>query len=164
MKRLFYLLVSASVLAADQVTKAAVSNSIPPGGSRQVTSWFALTHWLNPGGLFGMLQQLPRPVAWAVFLLLPLAGLALLVLLFLKAQTRTERLLLAAILGGAAGNLADRVRLGAVVDFLYFHLPGGPGWPSFNLADAVLSTGILALLALTFIQPHAEARGASHPF
>lgn len=163
MKRLLYLLVSGSVLAVDQLTKAAVSGAIPPGGSRQVTSWFALTHWLNPGGLFGMLQQLPRPAAWAVFLLLPLAGLALLVALFLKAQTRTERLLLAAILGGALGNLADRIRLGAVVDFLYFHLPGGPGWPSFNVADAVLSTGILSLLALTFLKPHAEARGASHP-
>ena len=163
MKRLSYLLVSASVLAADQLTKAAVASAIPLGGSKQVTSWFALTHWLNPGGLFGMLQQIPRPAAWAVFLLLPLAGLVLLGFLFAKAQTRTERFLLAAILGGAVGNLADRVRLGAVVDFLYFHLPGGPGWPSFNVADAVLSTGILTLLVLTFIRPQAEARGASHP-
>jgi len=149
MKRWPYLLISAAVFILDQATKAWVAASIPAGESRPLLSWFAVVHWLNTGGLWGSLQDLSPVPRVALFFLLPVVGLVFLVYLFVKARSRFELVLLGAILGGALGNLCDRIRLGAVVDFLYFHLPSGRwGWPAFNVADACLSTGILMLLAL----------------
>ncbi len=151
MKRWPFLLISAAVLALDQTTKAWVAASIPVGESSPVLSWFAIVHWLNTGGLWGSLQDLSAVPRTAIFFFLPVAGLAVLVYLFLKAKSGAELALISAILGGALGNLCDRIRLGAVVDFLYFHLPSGRwGWPAFNVADACLSTGIALLLAIIF--------------
>jgi len=151
MRRWPFLFLSLAVLALDQATKAWIIATIPQGGDRPVTSWFMLTHWMNPGSLFGFLSTIPPKVGLAVFLILPLAGMVFLGVLFAKAQRRVELALLAAILGGAAGNVLDRLRFGAVVDFLYFHIPDGWGWPSFNVADACLSTGIVVLLFLTLM-------------
>ena len=163
MTRWRYLLISLGVLVLDQATKAWIVATIPEGHDRPLTSWFMLTHWRNPGSLFGFLSNIPPKAALAIFLILPLAGMAFLGWLFVKSQRRLELVLLAAILGGAAGNVVDRLRFGAVVDFLYFHLPDGPGWPSFNVADACLSTGILALLALTLLRPTPEGDHAPDP-
>ncbi len=156
MRRWPYLLISLAVLALDQATKGWILATIPEGQDHPVTSWFMLTHWRNPGSLFGFLSNIPPKAALAVFLVLPLAGMGFLAYLFVKSQRPVELALLAAVLGGAAGNLVDRLRFGAVVDFLYFHVPGGPGWPSFNVADACLSTGIVLLLVLTLIHPPPE--------
>jgi signal peptidase II len=156
MRRWPYLLIAIAVLALDQATKAWIIATIPQGQDRPVSTWFTLTHWMNPGSLFGFLSNIPPKAALAVFLVLPTAGIVFLGYLFAKAQRRLELVLLAAILGGAVGNIVDRLRFGAVVDFLYFHLPDGPGWPSFNVADACLSTGIVALLALTLFRPSPE--------
>jgi len=163
MRKLWFLLIGAAVLAADQATKAMVMRALPPGGERSVTSWFMLTHWLNAGGLFGLMNSLPRPLALSIFLVLPLGGISLLAVLFARSRRPLELGLLAAILGGALGNLTDRLRFGAVVDFLYFHVPAGPGWPAFNVADAFLSTGILTLLALTLFSSHSEDGRAPDP-
>ncbi len=163
MRKLWVLLIGAAVLAADQASKAMLMRSVPLGGEVPLTSWFTLTHWLNAGGLFGLMNQLPRPVALAIFLVLPLAGIAFLAVLFARSRRPVELALLSAILGGALGNLTDRLRFGAVVDFLYFHVPDGPGWPAFNVADAFLSTGILTLLALTLFSKHPEDGRAPDP-
>ncbi len=163
MRRWGFLTVSAFVLALDQATKAWLSAAVAPGASRPVTSWFSLVHWLNTGGLWGSLQGLSPVPRLALFSLLPLAGLGFLAYLFAKARTRFELALLSAILGGALGNLADRFRLGGVVDFLYFHLPSGSwGWPAFNVADACLSTGIVLLLLRTLFAKEPEG-GADAP-
>ena len=88
--------------------------------------------------------------------MLPLLGLGLLTWLYARSTAALDLALLAAILGGAAGNLLDRIRLGSVVDFLDFHLPEGPAWPAFNVADAALSTCIVLLLIKTLRQPPPE--------
>ena len=163
MKRWPYLIIAITVLILDQATKAWIIATIPQGQDRPVASWFTLTHWMNPGSLFGFLSNIPPKAALAVFLVLPTAGIIFLGYLFVKAQRRLELALLAAIMGGAVGNVVDRLRFGAVVDFLYFHLPDGPGWPSFNVADACLSTGIVALLALTLFRPSPEGDHAPDP-
>ncbi len=163
MKRWPYLLVALGVLVLDQLTKAWIIATIPEGQDRPVTSWFMLTHWMNPGSLFGFLSNLPPKVSLAIFLVLPTAGIIFLGFLFFKAHQRLELTLLAAVIGGALGNVVDRIRFGAVVDFLYFHLPDGPGWPSFNVADACLSTGIVVLLALTLFRPSPEGDHAPDP-
>jgi signal peptidase II len=163
MKRWPYLLIALAVLILDQATKAWIIGSIPEGQDRPLTSWFTLTHWMNSGSLFGFLSNLPPKVSLAIFLVLPTAGILFLGFLFFKAQRRLELVLLSAVIGGALGNVVDRVRFGAVVDFLYFHVPDGPGWPSFNVADACLSTGIVALLALTLFRPSPEGDHAPDP-
>jgi signal peptidase II len=152
-------------LVLDQASKFWLASSIPPGNSLPVTSWFALVHWLNTGGLWGSLQNLPAVPRILLFFILPLAGLAFLTWLFVKSRSRIELTVLAAVLGGALGNLLDRVRLGAVVDFLYFHLTDGRwGWPAFNVADACLSTGIVVLLIRAlFTKDPKEACDAPDP-
>ena len=166
MKRWPYLLISGFVLALDQATKAWVASAIPNGESRPVFSWFAIVHWLNTGGLWGSLQDISPAWRAAIFFVLPLAGLAFIGFLFAKAASRFELVLISAILGGALGNLADRIRLGAVVDFLYFHLPSGKwGWPAFNVADSCLSTGIVLLLAFALFanpQSHGGIQAKGH--
>jgi len=149
MTRAYYLLIGVGVFALDQASKAWVLATVPFGDAREVTSWFSIIHWHNAGGLFGLMDRLPDAARVAVFLLLPVAGVAFLGFLFLKANRPAELALLSAILGGALGNLVDRVRFGAVVDFLDFHIPGGPSWPAFNVADSCLSTGIILFLLLT---------------
>lgn len=164
-RRLPFLALSAGVLLLDQATKFWLTSAVPLGTSKVVTGWFSLVHWLNTGGLWGSLQELPTAARVALFLVLPLAGLSFLAWLFVHSRSRLELAVLAAVLGGAVGNLADRVRLGAVVDFLYFHLPGGGwGWPAFNVADACLSTGIVVLLLRAlFVREPAKERSAPDP-
>lgn len=163
MRRILPFTASLLVFAADQATKALLAASLPFGGERPFGRWFTLVHWHNRGGLFGLMNDLPESGRIALFLLVPLLGVALLGSFYWKSHRPLERWVLAAVLGGAAGNLVDRVRFGAVVDFLYVHLPSGPGWPAFNLADAVLSTGIALFVFLTFTPSSKEAAGASDP-
>lgn len=162
MKRPRYLLITIGVLVLDQWTKFLIVKAIPLGSDSVVTSWFSIVHWRNSGGLFGMLDNLSPHWRMGVFLVIPVCGTALLVYLFARADDWKELALLAAVLGGAAGNLLDRVRLGSVVDFLYFHIPKGPGWPAFNVADAFLSTSIIAYVALyVFGSKKGEPKSAS---
>jgi signal peptidase II len=163
MRRALYLLFSLAVLAADQISKAAVSRHLPEGRILELAPWFWLVHWRNTGGVWGTFQDLPHALRTGLFILLPALGLAVLLWLFLKARTAVDRALLACIFGAALGNLADRLRLGAVVDYLYFRWPGGPGWPAFNVADAVLSCGLLFLLYRTFTSPADEGHHAPDP-
>jgi len=163
MKKSPFLLLALLVLFADQATKWLVVGRIAFGDGIAVTSWLSIVHWRNTGGVWGIFQDLPAPLNTVLFLLLPLAGVAVLLTLFFRSTRRLDLVLLAAILGGAAGNLADRLRLGAVVDFLDFHLPGGPAWPAFNVADAVLSTGIVLILLRTLFGSHEEESDASDP-
>lgn len=145
-RRWAYLLLSLALFALDQGTKFWVQAAIPFGGEQVLTRWFSLVHWLNSGGLWGSFQDLGPVPKILLFYVLPTAGLGFLVWLFTKSKSRCEVVLLAVVLGGALGNITDRLRLGAVVDFLDFHLPGGWHWPAFNVADACLSVGISLLL------------------
>ena len=159
-----YLFLSLALFTLDQGTKLWVQAAIPYGEGRPLTDWFSIVHWLNNGGLWGSLQDLSLVPRILLFYLLPLAGLGFLLWLFAKSKSRFELALLAVVLGGALGNIADRLRLGAVVDFLDFHIPGGWSWPAFNVADACLSVGIcLLLLKVLFEKESTEGGSASHP-
>jgi signal peptidase II len=163
MRKIWALPVALGIFLLDQATKAMVVRSMSLGEVRPQTSWFSLVHWQNTGGLFGMLNDLSPVWRTLIFLALPVAGVALLAYLFLKSRSAVEAVILAGVLGGAAGNLLDRVRIGAVTDFLYFHVPDGPGWPAFNVADSVLSTGIILYLLLSLRKPPREDIGAPDP-
>jgi signal peptidase II len=126
------------VIALDQLSKAAVRGSIVPGEERNVLPGIELVNTRNRGVAFGFLPG--RHVAVSV-----LVGLALLVLLAYFARNISKPMIwlpTGMLLGGALGNIIDRIRVGSVTDFIQFPL----GWPPFNLADASITIGVLLLL------------------
>jgi signal peptidase II len=130
-------LLAVAVVVADQVTKAIVRGSIGPADDIKVIPGVHLVYSRNPGIAFSRLANGgPLVVAIAVVAL----G-ALLAFFVTHLHRRLVWLPTGLLIGGAAGNLIDRVRDGAVTDFVKL-----PHWPAFNLADACITVGVLALV------------------
>jgi signal peptidase II len=128
------------VVAIDQLVKRAVAHSIVPGEERRLFPGIELVNTRNHGVAFGFLPGSHVGVTVVI-------GLALLALLIYFALHTTRRLMwlpTGMLLGGALGNILDRLRDGAVTDFIKLPL----GWPPFNLADASITLGILILFLL----------------
>jgi signal peptidase II len=141
-----------TVLILDVLTKYLALRRLLPGRPVPVIDgFFSLTLVMNPGLAFGMLADTPAGWRWLVALLSigALVVLAAVGLRMLPAGGRLTPLALGLIFGGAVGNLIDRARFGAVVDFFDFYWRGYH-WPAFNVADAAISTGV-ALLALRML-------------
>jgi signal peptidase II len=142
------------ILVLDLLTKHLALERLPPGRPVPVIDgFFSLTLVMNPGLAFGMLAGTPAGWRWLVALLSigALAVLAVVGLRMLPTGGRLTPLALGLIFGGAVGNLIDRARFGAVVDFLDFYWRGcGYHWPAFNVADASISVGVV-LLALRML-------------
>jgi signal peptidase II len=133
-------LVAALVVALDQLSKSAVESSIVPGESRGVLPGIEIVNTRNHGVAFGFLPG--SHVAVTV-----LIGVALLALLFYFARhTALPYIWLPTgmLVGGALGNIVDRLRHGSVTDFIKLPL----GWPPFNLADACITLGVAILFVL----------------
>ena len=123
-----------------------------------VDGLFSLTLVMNPGLAFGMLASTPTAWRWIVAMLsiVALVVLAVIGARLLPSGGFVTRLALGFIFGGAVGNLIDRARFGAVVDFLDFYWRAYH-WPAFNVADSAISVGV-ALLALRIVWPGPETR------
>ena len=137
--------VSAVVLAIDQITKWwIVFTVMQPPRVIEVTPFFNLVMGWNFGVSFGMFDSVPGLAAW----LLPTAVIAITAVLVVWLY-RVDRLRpavgLGLIIGGALGNLIDRLRFGAVADFLDFYA-WGYHWPAFNAADSAITVGAVALI------------------
>jgi signal peptidase II len=146
------LLLAGAIVALDQVSKAVVLTQLPLGTSLPVIDdLVALTLVLNPGLAFGLLGGVPLGWRWmvATLSLVALAVLARVALRVLPGGGRTGRFAIGLIFGGAVGNLVDRARFGAVVDFVDVHWRGWH-WPAFNVADSAITVGV-ALLALRLL-------------
>jgi signal peptidase II len=149
-KRLAILSISGIIIVLDQITKFWISQNRP---NLQVIPGFFNIHYVeNTGAAFGILQ------GKQIFLTL-VSIIAIGVLLFLIIYEREEKrgmlYALALILGGTCGNLIDRLRLGYVVDFLQFYVKFGGNhyyWPSFNVADSAITTGVGILIIVTLWQ------------
>jgi signal peptidase II len=142
-------LVLVAVLALDQLSKRVVARAIAPGEQMGVLPGVQLVHTHNHGVAFGL-------AAGDQLLVTALVGVALLALLAYFATHASRPLIwlpTGLLLGGALGNLLDRVRTGSVVDFIQLPL----GWPPFNLADLAIVLGVLALL---FVIESPSARSA----
>ena len=126
-----------AIVAVDQATKQAVVASIPRGVSENVFFGLDLTNTRNTGVAFGALQG----GGLVVTLLIGLSLGVLVAYFALHAATPWLWLPVGMLIGGALGNLADRAREGAVIDFI-----DPIAWPAFNLADASIVLGVLALL------------------
>lgn len=147
------------VIGLDQATKWWVQSIIAPGAVIEITSFFNLVHVYNPGAAFSFLAS---ESGWQKHFLSAVAMVASLVILWLMRSSRNRpfaMVCLAMILGGAIGNLIDRLIHGAVVDFLdvyYQHYH----WPAFNVADMGISCGAIGLIIeeIFFHKPNNEAK------
>lgn len=142
-----------AVIAFDQLVKWWMLSEVgiaarPP---IEVTSFFRLVMVWNQGISFGMLNDGAAVMPW-ILIAMALGISAWLVALARKTPDSWERFAYAIIIGGALGNVIDRLRFGAVADFFYFHV-GDLGWPAFNIADSAICLGVAALLLRMFKTP-----------
>lgn len=146
-----WLGLSATVIAADQLCKWWIVAALVRGESVTLTSFFDLVLVFNRGAAFSFLSTASGWQRWFFVLLAFAISAWILVMLKRHARERLLPLALALVLGGALGNVIDRLFYGAVVDFLSFHL-GSHYWPAFNVADSAISVGVLLMLWHQFTQ------------
>lgn len=136
---------SGLIVLFDQATKYWITGILRYGESVRVTPFFDLVLTYNPGAAFSFLSQASGWQRW-FFIVLALAISAWLFALIRRhADELLQPLAFALVLGGAIGNVIDRIVFGAVIDFLYFHA-GRFGWPAFNVADSAISVGVVLML------------------
>lgn len=157
-----YFLVTFGVLALDQISKYITKNNMRLSQSEEVLGDFLrYTYIENPGMAFGI--DIGNKNLFTVFSIV-----ASLVIFFYLLRTRGDKkyvkFALALILGGAIGNLMDRIRFGAVVDFIDVGI-GQLRWPVFNVADSAVSVGMIILMGIILFEPkkHREVEEASQP-
>jgi signal peptidase II len=151
-----WLLLAALIVAIDQFSKFAVTRALAYGSGIEVAPFFNLVLVHNKGAAFSFLSNAS---GWQRELFIGIAGIACVWVAYLLHKHPRETLFCCAltlILGGAAGNLIDRVWLGAVIDFLDFHA-AGYHWPAFNVADSAITCGA-ALLVWESLRPKGEGR------
>ncbi len=142
------------VFVADQVTKGLILdffNGAGVGGSRAVIpGFFSLTYVRNRGGAFGLLADLPGIWGQLFFVVFALGTVALLAWMLRNTPVEdlVQRLALTLVIGGAAGNLYDRIRYGEVIDFLDVYYRSWH-WPAFNVADSAITVGVALLVIAT---------------
>ena len=157
---LYSLLIVFLVIILDQVSKGIllymILGSVPVGGEAfqlipypylmsQVTDFFNLVFTWNPGTSFSLFRSLGES---APLVIIAITGVIIGFLgyqLFARKNTKLETVALAMIVGGALGNLIDRIRFGAVIDFLDFHI-GRLHWPAFNVADICITIGVILFI------------------
>ena len=133
-KHIVFWSVALSVFVLDRISKLLVLKYIPLNSSVDLKI-FSLTHILNTGTAFGLFKNAP----W--FFIVFAAAVSVFLILRYKTFSDNLQPLLGLILGGALGNLLDRLVYGAVVDFIDFHF-----WPAFNIADTAISISVVLLL------------------
>jgi signal peptidase II len=137
------------MLALDQAAKALVVQHFPLGSSLELTPWFNLVHVLNPGAAFSFLADAGGWQRHFLSVLGLAVSAALAWLLRRGVASRLETLGYIGMIGGAMGNVMDRLRIGAVIDYLDLHWRG-MHWPAFNLADVFLVGGVGLLMLASF--------------
>ncbi len=145
-----WLALAAILVIADQATKLMILSRFSPGESLMVTSFFNLVLVYNKGAAFSFLAS---AAGWQTPLLVAISLIAIAIVGWMLWRNPSRRLLdvgLTLILGGAIGNLIDRIAYGKVVDFLHFHLYGW-NYPAFNVADSAITVGAVILIIESFL-------------
>ena len=160
-KSKWFLLALAVTLPLDQLTKYAIVARLGYGERLAVVPGLLdLTYVRNPGGAFSFFAS--GAYEWRMAFFVGATSVALVLLLIFLARhephARLSPLALGAIMGGALGNLIDRLVHGEVIDFLDVHLFGGYTWPTFNVADSAIVVGVaLMVLEVFFSEPPPDA-------
>ena len=156
--RRFGLIAAPIAMVIDQASKAWALDALWPPYSEGIALLPVLNLRLgfNTGVTFGMFAE---SAAGAVWLLvgIKLAVVAWLLPWLRRAATRTEATAIGLIIGGALGNIVDRLRIGAVTDFIDAHY-GGWHWPTFNMADVAIVSGVTLLVLTSFRAPAPQAQ------
>ena len=156
LKYLFTTCVSLTVFFLDQATKFIIFNHIR--GKEPVTlidGFFNISYVTNAGGVFGLFGESHEIIRFILFLFFPIVCVFFIFMMLRETNQKFQILALSFILGGAGGNYLDRVRLGYVIDFIDWHIKEWH-WPTFNVADSFILTGI-SILAFFYFQ---ESRAA----
>ena len=151
-KGLRWLTLSAIVIGLDQFTKSWITSGFQLGDSITITSFFNLVLAYNTGAAFSFLAGAG---SWQRVFFIAIAVIASIVIVYLMRKPQNAMLMnsaLALILGGAIGNVIDRVRLGHVVDFIQVHA-AGYYFPAFNVADSAITVGAALLIWDSFHKP-----------
>ena len=143
-----WLLVSAAVVAIDQGSKFAMLSGFRPGEQRPITDFFSLTLAFNTGAAFSFMRDAGNWPRY-VFSAIAIAASVLIVWLLRRGGEAWYCAGLALILGGALGNLVDRIALGHVIDFLLLHWEHWY-YPAFNVADSAITVGAALLILDSF--------------
>ena len=149
----FLLLISVAIIALDRVTKLWISHHLPIAHFIPVIPGFLrISHWQNDGAAFSLFANSvsPETVRWGLVTFTCAAMLVILFFLYrLSKRFSATALALALILGGAIGNLYDRIRFASVIDFIEVHI-FTYHWPDFNVADSSIVVGACLLLLDAF--------------
>lgn len=151
--------ISVAAVVLDQLTKLWIVDSLPIGGSVQVLPVLNIIHTYNPGAAWSMFANAGGAQRW-VFSVLAVVVSAVLVYWLRRLALSTQRLLiggLTLILGGAIGNVLDRLRLGHVVDFVQVHW-NDSYFPAFNVADSAISIGAVFVVLDAIRESQRERR------
>lgn len=143
------------VIVLDQVVKALIVGNFAYGEGLIITSFFNLVHVLNHGAAFSFLAGAGGWQRWFFIALAAVISVWLIIMIRQHQREKLAPLAFALILGGAIGNVIDRVAIGAVVDYLDFHT-AGYHFPAFNLADSAITLGVICML----VQQVLESRHA----
>ncbi|MBV32465.1 MAG: signal peptidase II [Porticoccaceae bacterium] len=153
--QLWYL-ITLVILFLDQITKTIIVNNFFYGESQSVFTFFNVVRVHNPGAAFSFLSDAGGWQRWALSALATLVSIVIIIWISrLTSEKWLEGLSLSMILGGALGNLWDRLTFGYVVDFLDFHWMGWH-FPAFNLADSAISLGALILILDSILASRSE--------
>jgi signal peptidase II len=150
----------AIALVLDQLSKWLIDANLTYADRIPVIEgFFYLTHVRNTGAAFGLFADAPGALRLGFFIAASSVAVVIIISFFrsLAPGDRLSALALGLILGGAVGNLVDRVRFGEVVDFLHFRLWHGYSWPDFNVADSCIVVGV-AVLVLELLASEGESR------
>jgi signal peptidase II len=153
-----YLAVLSAVVVLDQVTKAIIVRKLDLHEYRPIIDGLlSLSHVNNRGAAFGFLSDARLPYQPVLLSVLSFAALVAIAYYFVRlpASARLPRLALALVLGGAVGNLIDRLRLGYVVDFIHVYWRQH-AWPDFNVADSAITVGVVLLILDILFEPRGE--------
>jgi signal peptidase II len=154
-----WLALAAAVIALDLATKAWISTAFRYGEVREVTPFFNLVLVHNTGAAFSFLADAGGWQRWFFAAVSIVISGVIVVMLRRRDQTRLASAALALVLGGALGNLWDRLTLGHVVDFVQLHA-AGYYWPAFNVADSAICVGVALLVWDGFRSAPAAPRAA----
>ncbi|PHR29038.1 MAG: signal peptidase II [Desulfotalea sp.] len=147
-----YLLLITAVIVTDQISKFWIVDTLHLYESREIIpGLFNLVYVVNPGAAFSILADVDSPWRHYFFLIVGCLAIVGMTVAYIKLRTENDRyyLPLGLIVGGAIGNMIDRIRFGSVIDFLDFYM-GNYHWPAFNVADSAICVGAVLFIGMNF--------------
>ena len=140
-KQSFAPLIASLVVISDFITKRMILKWVKPYESIDILPFINIVHVENEGAAFGLFSSLGN----SIFVIISIVAIIVIIAYLAKIRSRLEIFSISLILGGATGNLIDRLTVGKVVDFIDFFV-GKWHWPAFNVADSALTVGIILFL------------------